>query len=518
MNQALEKVKIDVPRSNAFDLSNTQTLSCNMAELVPIMCLECLPGDTIKIGAEALARFAPLVAPIMHPVDLTIHYFFVPNRIVWPGWEDYITNGGDNPGNLPAYPIFKYGAAGVPGAAPYTRLMDYFNLPAPDHATGVSAIPETCSAIPFAAYQKIFNEYYRDQNLISDNFVELQDGDNSATGSLFDLQTRAWGADYFTKALPFAQKGAAVDVPMGDVVLKDETTVPPRFVQLLDHGASNSGGLTNMPGGVPASGIGVDGTPDTPQVYDPRGSLSVDAATINDLRLAYKLQEWLEKNARGGTRYAELIRAHFGTTPQDARLQRPEYITGIKNPIQISEVLNTTGETLPQGNMAGHGISYIKGRKIAKYPVFEHGYIIGIMSIMPKTAYMQGIPKHFTKINHPTEYYWPSFAHLGEQEIYKRELFAFSDQGEQTFGYTPRYIEYKQQPNYISGQFKTSLAYWHMARYFDEAPSLNGAFVTADPTKRIFAVTSTDVESMYVQVRNDVMGIRPMPVFGTPSF
>ncbi|QXP07917.1 MAG: major capsid protein [Arizlama microvirus] len=511
MKNALNSVKVEKPRNNAFDLTHDVKLSLNMGELVPVLAMECVPGDRVRISAEAIARFAPLISPMMHRCDLSIHYFFVPNRIVWPNWETWISGGSDQgefPGTLPAHPYIDYARPGVGDAIAYTRLMDYLGLPDPIHAPGTNVVEQRVSAIPFAAYQAIYNEYYRDENLVSIVNYELNDGPNMTNGDLPVLRNRAWEADYFTKALPFAQKGQAVDIPLGEVpnipvVINRE---PPPASQTID---------TNLETLTLANVRDVT----MPDMYAAGEGYELQATTINDLRLAYRLQEWLEKNARGGTRYSELIRSHFGVQPEDARLQRPEYITGIKSPVQISEVLNTNGEGLPQGNMAGHGVTYAKGN-FGKYFCTEHGYIIGIMSIMPKTAYMQGIPKHFLKYTDPTQLFWPSFAHIGEQEIQNQEIWAFQSdvQNTATFGYTPRYMEYKNLPSRVAGDFKTTLDYWHMSRYFPTPPALNGNFVTADPTTRIFAVEDPDAQKMYCHIQNNIMAIRPMPVFGTPTF
>lgn len=514
MTPALEKVKISRPQNNYFDLTHDRKLSMNMGELVPVLCHPCVPGDRLKLNGECIARFAPIIAPMMHRVDLYVHYFFVPWRLLWENSETYLSNGsvqGGFPGTLPAFPYIEYGAP-TSGGIGYTKLMDYLDLPPYDHSPNVDPVLERVSAMPFAAYQRIYADYYRDENLVPYEFTPLQDGDNTGDAELFVLRKRAWEADYFTKALPFAQKGDPVSIPLGNFqdvpVLADRSSTPAlsEFEDILN---ARNAFVTNFPSTNPDI---VDET-----LYAQTSTLNVDAATINDLRLAFRLQEWLEKNARGGTRYAELIMSHFGVRPQDARLQRPEYITGLKSPVQISEVLNTTGGDLPQGNMAGHGVTYASG-KFGKYFVQEHGYLMGIMSIMPKTAYMQGIPKHFLQINDPTELYWPSFAHLGEQEILNREIYAFTNEGGDTFGYTPRYMEYKQIPSSVNGDFRTSLEYWHMARKFENMPALNEQFVTADPTERIFAVTDPTAQKMYVHMQNNLKAVRPMPIFGTPTF
>jgi hypothetical protein len=255
------------------------------------------------------------------------------------------------------------------------------------------------------------------------------------------------------------------------------------------------------------------------QLFASADNMEVQPTTINELRRAFRLQEWLEKNARGGTRYIENILAHFGVKSSDSRLQRPEYITGVKSPVVVSEVLQTgQSDTTPQGNMAGHGISVTSGRT-GSYYCEEHGYIIGIMSVMPKTAYQQGIPKTFLK-NDPLDYFWPSFAHIGEQEVQVQELYAYTSNKENTFGYVPRYAEYKYMPSRVAGDFRTTLDYWHLGRIFDSEPSLNQDFIECTPsaTSRIFAVEDPDAQKLYCHVLNKIKAVRPMPKYGTPSF
>ncbi len=268
-------------------------------------------------------------------------------------------------------------------------------------------------------------------------------------------------------------------------------------------------------------------TPATKVIMDNSAFLQADLSTatsssINDLRQAFRLQEWLEKNARGGSRYIEVIKSHFGVTSSDARLQRPEYLGGGKSPVSISEVLQTseTGvastDPTPQGNMAGHGVNVGGGNNFSYYAQ-EHGYIIGLMSIQPKTAYFQGIPKHFKKFD-KFDFYFPSFAHLGEQPIYNYELYATgTSQDDDTFGYTPRYAEYKHMHSSVHGEFKDTLLFWHMARKFDTLPALNEDFINCEPTKRIFAVELQSAETIYAHVFHDLKATRLMPYFGTPK-
>lgn len=502
-------IQLTKPKKNVFDLSHDVKMSMQMGYLVPSCVVECVPGDSFNISCDAIIRFAPLVAPVMHRIDTYMHYFFVPNRLLWPGWEKFITANNDG-APLPAFPTVDH------NTTTESKLADYLGLPKPD---AFSTTTHKVNALPFSAYQMIWNEYYRDQNLQDPIPFELVNGDNTANSDLYLIQRRAWEHDYFTSALPTAQLGTNVDIPLGDVTLKDDWTVTggiPVFADSLNApvgaGAVSTTAIPNIQaGGVTAA-------------YDPNGTLEVSPTTINDLRRAFRLQEWLEKAMRGGSRYVESILNHFGVRSSDKRLQRPEYITGSKTPVVISEVLNTSDTVdAPQGNMAGHGVSVASG-SYGGYYCEEHGYIIGIMSVMPRTAYQQGIPKHFMKTVDPFEYFFPSFANIGEQPVLKKEILAFPDVAgpyiNETWGYVPRYAEYKFVNNRVAGQFRNSLDFWHLGRIFDTAapPQLNEDFIECEPDQRIFAVTDPGIDYLYCHVLHKIRAVRCMPKFGSPSF
>jgi len=520
------KVAMPRPQTNTFDLSHDRKFSGRIGELMPISVMEVVPGDKFNIKATNLTRFAPLITPIMHQASVYCHFFFVPNRILWPNWENFISGGEDGL----ADPTFPTVDLTIPTQYGIQTLADYLGLP-----TGNQI--ENVSALPFAAYQKIYQDYYRDENLITKTDVTLSDGTQSASDiiELSSMKKRAWQHDYFTSALPWTQRGPEATIPLGTTapIIYQNNAGLPTLIRNNSSGATianttfdSAAALNTDPNGFLQASLPSNTFIDFDNSNDLKADLSsATASSINDLRRAFRLQEWLERNARGGARYIEIITAHFGVRSSDARLQRPEFLGGSSTPITISEVLqtsNTAGATgdkaTPQGNMAGHGVS-VGSSNYVSYRAEEHGYIIGIMSVMPKTAYQQGVPKHWKKLD-KFDYYWPSFANIGEQPIYNEEIYHQNNSTDaEVFGYTPRYAEYKYIPSTVHGEFRDTLDFWHMGRIFNTKPTLNQDFIECDSTEvdRVFAIEDDATEHLYVYLHNEVKATRLMPYFGTPT-
>lgn len=522
MSKLFNQVAVTQPNYSKFDLSHDHKTSLQMGKIVPVWVQECLPGDKYNVNAEAMFRLMPMIAPIMHKVDVSFHTFYVPNRLLWKNWEKFITGGETaiGAGVVPAAPVLQFA-----GCEP-SSLANYLGVPVQDDPDKGEF---TVNALPFAAYQMIFNEWYRDENLqpIDENLFQLIDGPQNdlIQEQMLPIRNRAWEHDYFTSALPYAQKGDVVELPMEfqDITIQLRQNQEDRS---YFRDATNLNPYPSVPIGTDADGRVVEGvTGSVPLLYDPNGSLYADGddffstTTINDLRTAWALQQWLEKNMRAGSRYKESILAHYGVRSSDARLDRPEYVAGSKGSIAVSEVLQTssTDNSSPQANMAGHGIS-VMGTGRQSYKCEEHGFMMTLVTVMPKTAYMQGLPRMFTKTDR-THYAFPDFAQLGEQEVFNREIYFDSSdlQNNQVFGYLPRYAEYRTQPARVSGQMATTLLHWHMARAFAARPHLNASFVQSDPTTRIFAVEDPGEDTIVAHVFLSIDATRPLPMYGVPA-
>lgn len=542
--EIFNSVKVASLPRNTFDLTHQHVTTINFSQLVPICTMEAVPGDIFNISCETFIRLQPLITPMMHRCDVTVHYFFVPNRILWDGWEDFITgNRALETGlNTPAAPYFKASDLTVPWDL-RKQLLNYMGIEVEIGGKLVAAgFPNyQISALPMAAYQKIYYDYYIPRELTqfangTYEFTKLIDGDNGANKAEYlTMRNKGWGRDYFTSALPYAQKGDAVLIPMeGQVSLDPDSS---GTAGILKNAVGHTTPVTTAALQFVAGAQKLTTNPGDPSlVYDPNGSLIVSnsATTINDLRRAMRLQEWLEKNARAGTRYSESLRAHFDVISSDARLQRAEYITGVKSPIIVSEVLNTAGTEgeLPQGNMSGHGIAIAEGYQDSFY-CEEHGFVIGMLSVTPKASYSTGVPRMFTKRMDFMDYFWNEFANIGEQEIEQIELQASMSGGvapDTVFGYIPRYAEYKFKNDMVTGDFADAgtvdmgtLRTWVMQRTFGDTfaygnATLNPAFITSDIMLVASAPFAIEDTPIMVQQLNKLKVSRQMPVYGTPTF
>ena len=483
------------PGMSVFDLSYIKTFTADMGQLIPVMADEMVPGDIFKIGNQSVIRFQPLVAPILHEINAYVHYFFVPYRLLWDYWENFISGGPDGQ-DAHTIPVWTTSNPDI------GSLWDYLGYP-----TGVAPTPETSPmAFPKRAYNLIYNEYYRDENL--QNVVPIDSG---------ELLSRNWEKDYFTSSLPWQQRGTAPALPISGTthavwadasILADQATAlpAPGFPNAITDSYAHFKTTENL------SAARFKG-------FMNSNSVDLSSATtfnVADLRLVFQIQKWMERNARSGVRYTEFLRSHFGVSPRDERLQRPEYVGGSKSPIIISEVLQTseTGSS-PQGNMSGHGIS-ASSTFCGKYRATEYGVMMGIMSIMPRTMYQQGLQRQWTRRTR-YDFYFPEFANLSEQAVLNKEVYVTGNDtnDKMIFGYQGRYDEMRTKQNMVCGQMKSIFSYWHLGRIFSAQPALNSTFVKCVPRKDIFAAPTEP--GLIVQFANLIKAWRPMPIQSNPG-
>ena len=498
MTKQFQTVQSLHPGRSVFNLSYDKKFTCDMGQLIPVMCDEVVPGDYFKIGNQCVVRFQPLVAPIMHEVTMTVHYFFVPYRILWEEWEKFITGGvdGDDDTPLPVWDVTP-----VTGNA-VGSLWDFLGFP-----TGI--VPDGAEPLDFprVAYNRIWNEYYRDETL-QDEVAETNEA----------ILLRNWKKDYFTSSLPWQQRGVAPALPISGV----------------SHAVfASSGANTVIDLGTPGFNLGANSTAGQNKMWINNAAALLNAVNglnknvvdlsvastfdVSDLRTVVQIQRWMERNARSGVRYTEFLLSHFGVAARDERLQRPEYIGGSKSPVIVSEVLQTssTDAVTPQGNLAGHGIS-VSDSFCGSYHVKEFGLIMGIMSVMPKPAYSQGINRQWLRRT-KYDFYFPEFAHLSEQAIEQAEIYATGVAADNTkiFGYQGRYDELRTKDNMICSEMRDTFDYWHIGRKFSSAPVLNESFIQCVPRKDIFAVPS--VPGLIVWFGNIIKAVRPLPIQSNPG-
>lgn len=535
---------------SVFDLSHVKRFTCDMGQLIPVYFDECVPGDTRKIGMQCVTRFQPLVAPILDSVDLTVHYFFVPTRLLMDkeeDWNTFLTGGKDGKDNSVSLPLFSFSYSDGSGSNPNNpfsngkthgkySLWDYFGLPVGESTFEQNVCDSNhVLSFPQRAYNLVWNEFYMDENLCSP--VSL----NNST-----ILYRAWKKDYFTSALPWQQRGTAPALPLSG-------TVPVNFVNPVSMTSFKLGpradavsaivaGKVDSLGDYQNIGYGSYGSSPTYTVGSelPFASANIGATATADLsnaatfdvatlRQCVQIQRWLELNARGGVRYTEFLRSHFGISPKDEVLGRPQYIGGTKSSIVISEVLQTsrtedatqTDKGSPLGRLAGHGLG-ASSDYICTYTAKEFGYIIGLASWMPKPSYQQGVNRIFTRKT-KFDFYFPEFAHLSEQAVTNGEVFATGTaKDSEIFGYQGAYNEMRYTPSFNCADMRDTFSYWHLGRIFQNAPKLNAGFLTTNSAydggirKDIFA--SQNEPGLLVQFANIVKSIRPLPVYGTPGF
>ena len=548
--------RVDISRSR-FDRSSSLKTSFNAGDIVPFFLEEVLPGDTFNVHTSRVVRMQTLLTPMMDNVYLDTYYFFVPNRLVWNHWKEFC---GENTESA-WIPETEYSIPQITAPAggwEVGTIADYFGVP-----TGVANL--SVSALPFRAYALIMNEWFRDQNLMDPLAVPVDDATVAGSNGALAIQDVAKGGkpyvaskyhDYFTSALPSPQKGPDVTIPVaqgGNLPVKalssfvsDPGSIPLQFKPLdlggsarvkadrFALGTSNSGSsVTDTFTNVRAVGNGYDipaaegfGGFVTPTNLWAVSSGDATAATINQLRLAFQIQKFYEKQARGGSRYTEVVRSFFGVTSPDARLQRPEYLGGNRVPINVNQVVQQSGtgtaSETPQGTVVGMSLTTDSHSDFTK-SFTEHGFIIGVMCARYDHTYQQGLERMWSRKD-KFDYYWPVFANIGEQGIKNKEIFAqgnFKD--DEIFGYQEAWADYRYKPNRVTGEmrsaYKQSLDVWHLADDYAQLPSLSSEWIIEDKKNidRVLAVTSELSNQFFADIYVKNYCTRPMPMYSIPG-
>lgn len=498
-----------IPRSS-FDRSHGLKTTFNADDLVPVFVDEVIPGDTLNLRMTGFARMATPLKPLLENIFMESFFFFIPNRLVWENWQKF--NGEkSSPGDTTDYTIPKQGGSQWQA----NSLGDYFGLP-------IGKVLPPFNQLPFRAYELVWNEWFRDQNLQAE--VNFSRGD-SASPAITTVRKRGKRHDYFTSCLPWPQKGDTVNLPLGtsapvrtdpsvtnDTLMRISTADDSGYFQVQKRTADN---LTEFSG--PAGSAGVPGL-----ITD---LSQASAATINELRQAFQIQRMQERDARGGTRYTEIIRAHFGVISPDARLQRPEFLGGGTSMVNINQVEQTSAtqstgdDASPQGNLAAYGTATLNGHGFTR-SFTEHGYVIGLINVRADITYQQGMERMWSRTT-KYDFYWPALSQIGEQAVLSKEIFVADEAAdEQVFGYQERHAEYRYKPSRICGSFRSdhtaSLDPWHLSQHFANRPTLNSEFITSDtPMQRVKAVANEPdfLFDAYFKYKC----ARPMPVHGVPG-